>query len=298
MLIGNHMQQYHLTDNELMFWLKYIEHQVGFVLPKIQNLWIKGIIERHMRQQRMDNLALLQAVTQDNTIYHQVFDDILIPRTQFFRHTPTFNFIGNYVKAWKLQQYRLLPNDTELVILPDFSVWSVGCSTGEEAVSIGLILANQLGIQGIFDVYGSDYHQKALAQANQGSYDISAWQNIPDIYRSWLDRDKTQLHIKPILQRHLHYFSHNLIHHQTQLPISTNQCQIIICQNVLMYFRQFEQRDIIHYLIDYLADDGILVLGVGEMSQLNHPQLYRLPKSDVNIFVKKNPAQWLEQLYS
>ena len=78
------MQQYYLSEQALSLWLNYVEHQVGFILPKSQNNWVKGIIERHMRRNALDSTALLQTIVQDATIYHQLIDDILIPRPSFF----------------------------------------------------------------------------------------------------------------------------------------------------------------------------------------------------------------------
>ena len=70
------MQQYHLSEQALSLWLNYVERQVGFILPKSQNNWVKVIIERHMRRNALDSTALLQAIVQDATIYHQLIDDI------------------------------------------------------------------------------------------------------------------------------------------------------------------------------------------------------------------------------
>ena len=127
------MQQYHLSEQALSLWLNYIEHQVGFILPKSQNNWVKVIIERHMRRNALDSTALLQTIVQDATIYHQLIDDILIPRTQFFRHLPTFAFAEAVANAWHLQ-----PQNQQR----SFTAWSVGCSTGQEAVTIALCLEN------------------------------------------------------------------------------------------------------------------------------------------------------------
>ena len=84
------MQQYHLSEQALSLWLNYVERQVGFILPKSQNNWVKVIIERHMRRNALDSTALLQTIVQDATIYHQLIDDILIPRTQFFSASTHF----------------------------------------------------------------------------------------------------------------------------------------------------------------------------------------------------------------
>ena len=67
------MQQYHLSEQALSLWLNYVEHQVGFILPKSQNNWVKGIIERHMRSlasmtTRKNRLFLLSIITTLKTL--------------------------------------------------------------------------------------------------------------------------------------------------------------------------------------------------------------------------------------
>lgn len=290
------MRRYRLTPNELTLWLRYIEHQIGFVLPSSQVGWVKGVIERHLTQSAMSSTDLLEAISEDPHRYHALFDDILIPRTQFFRHLPTFGFIQAYTQAW--HQHVMVP-DVHDSLRPTrdfakFSAWSVGCSTGQETISMALTLASALGIHYPFEVYGSDFHQQSLAQARQGRYDMAEWAYIPARYHEWLALDDNKyIQVMPELMQHVHYFSKNLVQYMQPMPLQKGQCQVIVCKNVLIYFRQFEQRDIVSYLAEYLAEDGILLLGAGELTQFNHALLQRIAIPEINAFCHIHAPKWL-----
>jgi chemotaxis methyl-accepting protein methylase len=147
-----------------------------------------------------------------------------------------------------------------------------------------------------FTVFGSDFHQKALQQAQRGKYELNELDLVPPLYRYWLMKQDDSLVIANRLQQHLQYFSLNLVQPPPSLPIQPGQCQLIVCQNVLIYFRQFVQRDVIKYLTQFLAEDGVLILGSGEILRLNQRELVRLRTHQVDAYVKQNAPSWLMTL--
>ena len=280
------MQQYHLSEQALSLWLNYVERQVGFILPKSQNNWVKVIIERHMRRNALDSTALLQTIVQDATIYHQLIDDILIPRTQFFRHLPTFAFAEAVANAWHLQ-----PQNQQR----SFTAWSVGCSTGQEAVTIALCLENASDGMQVYQVFGSDFHQQSLIDATLGEYDNAQKPFIPALYHHYLkDVGRDKFAPVPTIKSQLQFFSKNLVDAKQSIPLETGQCQLIVCNNVLIYFWQFEQRDIVRYLARYLADDGVLLLGSGENLGFSDPDLQQIAVPTINGYCKTVAPDWLK----
>lgn len=285
-------ERYRLTPNQLDLWLKFIEHQVGFVLPSSQVNWVKGVIERHLQQTQLSSTELLEAIAQDTELYHRLFDDILIPRTQFFRHLPSFNYIARYTQQWQTQIQQL----DKMAQPTQFIGWSVGCSTGQEPMSMAMTIRQHLAVTQRFRVFASDFHQKALQRAKIGEYDFNELMFIPPQYHHYLELQTPRFTLKPNLKQSIHYFSQNIVEFNSVLPIKPKQCQIILCKNVLIYFRQFEQRDIVGHLCEYLADDGIIIFGVGELLQLMNLPLIRLPIATVNAYCKVNAPDWVKQL--
>lgn len=62
--------------------------------------------------------------------------------------------------------------------------------------------------------------------------------------------------------------------------------QIIICQNVLIYFRKFDQRDILAYFVRSLAVGGYLLFAPNEAMFWQHPNMRRVDDGQVNAWQK------------
>ena len=239
-----------------------------------------------MRRNALDSTALLQTIVQDATIYHQLIDDILIPRTQFFRHLPTFAFAEAVANAWHLQ-----PQNQQR----SFTAWSVGCSTGQEAVTIALCLENASDGMQVYQVFGSDFHQQSLIDATLGEYDNAQKPFIPAVYHQYLkDVGRDKFAPVPTIKSQLQFFSKNLVDAKQSIPLEAGQCQLIVCNNVLIYFWQFEQRDIVRYLARYLADDGVLLLGAGESLGFSDPDLQQIAVPTIHGYCKTVAPDWLK----
>ena len=291
------MQQYQLSDHELALWLQYIEYEIGFILPRVQWHWVKTVIERQLRLHQLSSTELLSQMVDNTPLYHQLLDDILIPRTQFFRHLPTFEFVAAYAQHWQQHVYENVDTAHLPLTLPTLNAWSAGCASGQEAVSIALTLHEMLGDCTRFMVYGSDFHQQALASAKQGCYGIRERDFIPQNYHGQLrPMDERKFGLAAHLQARLHYFSKNLVDEKQPMPLAKGQCQLIMCKNVLIYFRQFEQRDVVRFLSRYLSDDGVLLLGAGQTTMVHEPTLLKLPLGTINGYCKRAAPLWLRRL--
>ena len=62
---------------------------------------------------------------------------------------------------------------------------------------------------------------------------------------------------------------------------------VIFCQNLLIYFRRWRRREILNRLAERLVPGGLLVIGVGEMSDWQHPDLQPVADEQVLAFTRK-----------
>jgi len=60
---------------------------------------------------------------------------------------------------------------------------------------------------------------------------------------------------------------------------------VIFCQNILVYFRRWLRRDILNALSDHLKPGGILVTGLGEVTEWEHPHMQRVQADEVQVYV-------------
>lgn len=86
------------------------------------------------------------------------------------------------------------------------------------------------------------------------------------------------------LAKHLCFARLNMLD-LAQAPISG--MDIIFCQNVLIYFRRWQRREILNRLVARLAPGGLLVIGVGEVAGWQHPDLEPVADERVLAFTRK-----------
>ena len=183
-----------------------------------------------------------------------LFNSILINVTGFFRDA----------EAWKTIAADVIPR---LVAAGGESrslrMWSAGCSSGEEAYSLAMLLAEHLGDRAndyLIKIYGTDVDEEALASARHAVYRLEQLKDVPDGFVDrYFNRDGQLYRVRRDLRRWCIFGAHNL----TQAP-PLSHIDLLVCRNVLIYFNSALQTRILarfHYAV---RDDGYLFLGRSE----------------------------------
>ena len=170
-------------------------------------------------------------------------------------------------------------------------VWSAGCSTGEEAYTIAMLILESR----LFDpsqgwesrVYGSDLSKKCIAAARRGVYGPASFRATSDEARSkWFlphgsgpnestgASSTAQLYgVAPSVRALCHFAQMNLLDEErTQL---VGRCDVIFCRNVVLYFDAAARRRVIEMFYERLVPGGVLLLGHAE-SLLNVSTAFEL----------------------
>ncbi len=165
-------------------------------------------------------------------------------------------------------------------------VWSVGCSTGEEPYSVAMAIDDrmcQLGAPYFLGVMASDISRAALATGRKGSYSKL---QVRAIGQHWMKKYFTETNdgrfqVVEALRNQV-CFNHLNILQMGDAPIG--KMDIILCQNLLIYFDREERIQIANTLADHLQPGGMLILGVGELLNWEHPQMKRFPYANTLAF--------------
>jgi chemotaxis methyl-accepting protein methylase len=207
-----------------------------------------------------------------------LIDLLTVKETRFFRQPQAFDCVADYVETL----LRHGPAPSEL------SFWSAGCSSGQEAYSIGMLIEQVLRryqpwLQ--WHGIGTDISFEAINQAQRASYDFDAVRDVPLQYRNWYLQREAQggWGIAPVIRSQTHFFHSNLLHVNSAPFADFN---IIFCQNVLIYFERDKQRWIIDQLADRLRPGGLLVLGAGEDTRWTNPDMRRVQWPGVTAYKK------------
>ncbi len=148
----------------------------------------------------------------------------------------------------------------------EWKVWCSASSTGEEPYSIAITLADVLGVQGPFRVWASDIDTRVLQTAQRGVYKLDQLRAVsPEQLRRYFLRgtgaNEGLARIKPELQRHLQFFTLNLIEEHWPLR---EEFDAIFCRNVMIYFDHATQRQVLRRLHRLLKPHGTLFVGHAE----------------------------------
>ena len=168
-------------------------------------------------------------------------------------------------------------------------VWSAGCSSGEEAYSLAILLVEALGEKEFrrrVKIFATDIDEDALAIARAGAYSSKAVEPIEASLRAkyFEPAGEDRVVFRPDLRRTLIFGIHDLVRHA---PIS--RIDLIACRNVLMYLNLETQERVLDHLRFALQDDGILVLGKAEL-MMRHPGMFVLVDLRQRVF-RKNPNE-------
>jgi len=167
-------------------------------------------------------------------------------------------------ETWRCLREEIVP---VLRTYPALRVWSVGCATGEEVYSLAIALEEE-GLYERSSIYATDMNVDALAVARVGTCTVERLRTYEHDYlraggHSSLSKFFTAIgrlaRLKRELLRNVTWAQHNLV-----TDASFNDFHLIVCRNVLIYFRPALQQRVHRLFYESLVRSGFLALGQRE----------------------------------
>lgn len=274
-----------MEDAEFDRWVRLLESRTGVTVPLERKPFLLSGLRRRMREAGHTVFAsyyeeLLDGV-RGRVEWAALVDHLTVHETHFFRHQPSFQLIR---EEWLPEWIDGTDEDQSLHAL------SVGCSTGEEAFSIAMLLDSVLTTQNPprrFGITATDVSQPALGVAKNAHYPVARMHEVPvEYWESCLRRSENDTFtIQDRLRKRVGFARVNLLH-ATRAPF--RQLDLIFCQNVLIYFARERRGELLDGLARLLRPSGLLVLGAGEITGWSHPQLTRTGGRQTLAF-RRNP---------
>jgi two-component system, chemotaxis family, CheB/CheR fusion protein len=237
-------------------------------------------IERRMAVQQMESLeAYAQFLAATPAEVEALFRDLLIRVTSFFRDPEAFDALGELV-AKQLLKGRP-PGST-------VRAWVPGCSTGEEAYSIAILLREQveslqLGLR--IQVFGTDIDLAAIEQARRGAYPVGIASELrPErLARHFeLDAERDIYHVRKSVRDLLIFSEQDVI---KDPPFS--RLDLISCRNLMIYLGGKLQQELIPLFHYALNPGGMLFLGTSEGIG-DHRELFTQLHAKSKIYVRRD----------
>ncbi len=161
--------------------------------------------------------------------------------------------------------------------------WSAGCSSGEEAWTVAMLLADAVGLDRT-SVLATDIDVASLARARAAVYPEVLTRDIPDVLRHAWWQGTESLRAVDALRARVAFRAHNLF---SDSPPCTG-LHLITCRNVIIYFSRPAQEQLFTRFADALVPGGVLVLGKVEM--LSGPARARFEAIDVRERIYRRVA--------
>ncbi len=144
------------------------------------------------------------------------------------------------------------------------AIWSAGCSTGEEAYTLAMLLLDA-GIPRGWDVriFGSDLSRRVIAHARRGAYGPSSFRACPERFRrAYFTSNADGLSVSSEVRSLCHFVQLNLIDAARVALIG--RVDVVFCRNVLIYLEPSARLAVIEQFHRRLLPGGYLLLGHSE----------------------------------
>jgi chemotaxis protein methyltransferase CheR len=143
-------------------------------------------------------------------------------------------------------------------------IWSSACSTGQEAYSLAMAIAeNAEKWRGwTVQIIATDVSHGALSQAKAGRYSqFEIQRGLPVMLMlKYFSQDGEEWVAKDDLRRKVTFSEHNML----EAPTKLGKFDLILCRNMLMYLCDAKRKQVLDQLAGAIAPDGMLVLGAAE----------------------------------
>ncbi len=203
----------------------------------------------------------------------KLLENLTVNETSFFRHKVQLDLFQKFVLEELLKQKQAKREYS-------LRVWSAGCSTGQEAYTLAMLIADGLAYYYLrtsppvelplpkplvappwrVEVLASDISYSVLRAGQEGSYSESQMASVDYTFRlRYFDKMGERYAVKKTLKDLVHFDFHNL---KTEYLPQRND--VIFCRNVMMYFDEAEQKRLVEKFYRCLNPGGYLFVGHAE----------------------------------
>lgn len=245
---------------------KMITEKYGIKMPLEKKIMFQSRLQRRLRDLDMDSFdeyaMQLFSDSGESMEFNLLADFISTNKTEFFREKEHFRFLTENI----LPEY--LENNTSN-LFPDLNFWSAGCSSGQEAYSIGIQIEEFMRLSGIqfkYSILATDISSKMLRFARDAVYPMLEVDEMPIelkhryFLKSKNSKDPKVKVVKAIRERvKVGYL--NLM--DSLYPFDA-QFDVVFLRNTLIYFDQMIQLKVLTRVLGSLKTGGYLFIGHSE----------------------------------
>lgn len=266
-------------DIEITLLLEAMFQKYGYDFRHYSRAHINRRITNRMSLSGIPTVTEVQSrLLHDKQFASVILSDLSITVTEMFRD-PEF---------YRALREKVIP---VLQTYPFIKVWHAGCSTGEEAYSMAILLKEH-GLYERSTIYATDFNQHAINQAKEGIFSNDMIKEYTlnyqlsgglESFSNYYTADAEHVIMNKGLKKNIVWANHNLVTDSMFAEV-----HLVLCRNVLIYFDKELQDKVQHLFYDSLINGGILCLGSKESIRFSKiSDGYQTVDSKQRIFKKK-----------
>lgn len=191
--------------------------------------------------------GFLREMKRNENIYNRFLNHLTINVSEFFRNPA----------QWQVLEKKIIP--TLLSGGKSLKIWSAGCSTGEEPYTLAMLMSEVFPTV-FYSILATDFDSKALDKAIAGCYSTKEIQGIPEKnLKKYFNVQGETYHANAELKKGISFKRHNLL-----LDVFPEQMDLIVCRNVVIYFKEETKEQLYRRFHKALSPGGILFMGSTE----------------------------------
>lgn len=248
------MQEIHIVDIRKL--TETIKTKYGYDFTNYAISSFKRRILRILDLHKFSSVnALTKKIADDSKFFEEFISEITVNVTEMFRD-PSF---------WRFMRDKVIPNI--LLNHKRVSIWHAGCSSGEEVYSMAMLL-REMGILEDSKIIATDIDDQILERARSGVYTARNMELNQKNYvrfggenelNKYYEVKNGLAYMDKSLVKGVSYRKHDLVN-----GIVFNKFDIILCRNVMIYFNQNLQNDVLKKLHESTFKYGYLAIGSKE----------------------------------
>jgi chemotaxis protein methyltransferase CheR len=265
-----------LTEAELKLLQALVYQECGMHFDERRTHFLQDRLLRRLKECRADSFYSyyrLLISQQGKEELAKLLENLTVNETSFFRHKAQLDLFQKSVLEELFRQKNMRREYS-------VRVWSAGCSTGQEAYTLAMLVTDALAYYYLrnpmpletplpkplipapwrVEILASDISYSVLRAGQDGTYNEHQMSNVDYGYRlRYFDKLGDRYAIKKALKEMVHFDFHNL---KTEYLPQRND--VIFCRNVMMYFDEAEQKRLIEKFYRCLNSNGYLFVGHAE----------------------------------
>lgn len=253
------MTKEELIDVEIKLLMDGVYHVYGYDFRQYTEASLRRRLTQWLSRSGFATLSLAQSqLLRDRELFETLLRGITVNVSEMFRNPAFFKAIREHV----------VPH---LKTYPFVKIWHAGCACGEEAYSMAILLLEE-GLKGRFRIYATDINEEVIRKAQEGIYPLQYLQHFSKNYQqaggknSFSDYYTARYNhaiLAPTLREDIVFATHNLAG-----DADFSEMNLILCRNVLIYFKKQLKERVLGLLDTSLVPGGFLCLGTNESLDL------------------------------